>query len=264
LGEIVRRLGFKFFSSNNRVAPNLIGEMAAIIASENDMFLEITAVSDTSEEEFKQIKKQTGNIEVRIHASIVGFDTGNREAETQNKKIFATAQKAADIFKAATIVVHSGYGHGQKYLEETARQFRMFHDERIVAENLPYYDNNGDHLHGATAEEIAYIMHESGCGFCFDFSHAICAALSLNMDIETQLKSFYALKPMVYHMCDGNINLAKDMHLHFGAGNFPLPHFLQDYTAKDAYITMETGNGLERFNDLRIKDYQYLKSILQS
>lgn len=65
-------------------------------------------------------------------------------------------------------------------------------------------------------------------------------------------------------MCDGNINLAKDMHLHFGAGNFPLPHFLQDYTAKDAHITMETGNGLERFNDLRIKDYQYLKSILQS
>ena len=137
----------------------------------------------------------------------------------------------------------------------------MFHDERILVENLPYFDNNGDELHGSTADEIAYIMSESGCGFCFDFSHAICAALSLNINIETQLKHFFALKPTVYHMCDGDLNIAKDVHDHFGDGNFPLKHYLNAYTDENAHITMETGHGFERRNDLKIKDYQYLKSL---
>lgn len=257
----MRKFGFKFFSTNHQVAPTLMEESAAFIASKNDMFIELSAICETSEEEFRQIKEQLGDTEVRIHASIAGFDTGNREAEPQNRKILAVAQKAADIFKSKTIVVHPGYGHGQKYLEETARQFKMFRDGRIVVENMPYYDNNGDDMHGTTAEEIAYIMNESGCGFCFDFSHAICAALNLNRDIETQLSSFYALKPAVYHICDGDLNVAQDVHLHLGAGNFPLSHYLNDYTDENAYITLETGKGFERSNDLRIKDYEYLRAV---
>ena len=257
----MRKFGFKFFSTNFQAAPEVIAEAVEFIASKSDMFMEISIVSSTTDEELKQIIKQIGNTEVRVHAPYNGFDTGNRELEQQNKKILQTAQKAADIFKARAIVVHPGYGHGQKYLEETARQFRLFHDERIVVENLPYYDNNGDDLHGATAEEIAYIMNEGECGFCFDFSHAICAALSLNINIEDQLKSFYALNPTVYHMCDGNLNIAQDEHRHFGSGNYLLKHYLNDYTDKNAYITMETGEGFEQYNDLRIKDYQYLKSV---
>jgi hypothetical protein len=35
---------------------------------------------------------------------------------------------------------------------------------------------------------------------------------------------------------------------------------LQDYTAENAYITMETGKGFEIHNDLRVADYEYLKS----
>lgn len=257
----MRKFGFKFFSTNYRAAPELVEECAAFIASKNDMFMELSAITETSEEEFKQIKKQIGDIEVRIHASINEFDVGNREQEKQNRKILAVAQKAADIFHSPTIVVHPGYGHGPKYLEETARQFKMFHDERILVENLPHFDNNGDELHGSTADEIAYIMNESGCGFCFDFSHAICAALSLNINIETQLKRFYALNPTVYHMCDGDLSIAKDVHLHFGNGNFLLKHYLNTYTDKNAYITMETGNGFEPYSDLKVKDYLYLKSL---
>lgn len=257
----MRKFGFKFFSTNFQASPKTITEAVEYIASKPDMFMEISIISSTTEAELKQIKKQIGHTEVRIHASYKGFDAGNREFEQQNKKILAHSQKAADIFESETIVVHSGYGHGKKYLEETARQFKVFHDERILVENLPYYDNNGDDMHGSTAEEIAYIMSESGCGFCFDFSHAICAALSLNIDIDTQLKSFYSLNPRAYHMCDGDMRKAKDTHLHFGKGNYQLKHFLNDYTDDNAYITMETGKGFEQYNDLRIKDYQYLKSI---
>lgn len=257
----MRKFGFKFFTTNFQTSPDMITEAVEYIASKPDMFMEISIISSTTEADLKRIKKQIGNTEVRLHAAYDNFDTGNREFELQNKKILAHSQKAADILGAKTIVVHSGYGHEKKHLEETARQFRLFHDERVVVENLPYYDNNGDYLHGSTAEEIAYIMNESGCGFCFDFSHAICAALSLNISVEAQLKSFYALNPTVYHMCDGDLNVAQDLHMHFGDGNFLLKHYLNDCTAKNAYITIETGCDFEPFNDLRIKDYQYLKSL---
>ncbi len=116
-------------------------------------------------------------------------------------------------------------------------------------------------MHGNTAAEIKYIMDESGCGFCFDFSHAICAALSLKKDVETQLHDFFTLKPTVYHMCDGDITKATDEHQHFGKGNYPLKHFLKDLTDENAYITMETGKGVEQHADLRIRDYAYLQNM---
>ncbi|MBQ9034440.1 MAG: hypothetical protein IJ099_00565 [Alphaproteobacteria bacterium] len=116
-------------------------------------------------------------------------------------------------------------------------------------------------MHGSTPQDIKYIMEETGCGFCFDFSHAICSAVSLKINIDEQLKNFFNLNPTVYHMCDGDQNQENDLHMHFRDGNFPLRHFLNDFTSKDAYITMETSIGVEQSADLRIQDYQYLKSI---
>ncbi len=257
----MRKLGFKLFSTNLQTAPALVKECAEFVATKKDMFMELMVIPDSSDDDFMKIKRQLGDVEVRIHAPYTNFDTGNKEAETQNRKLIAISQKIADIFNSKTIVVHGGYGHGQKYIEETARQFKGFNDKRIVIENIPYYGSEGEALHGNTAAAIAYIMDKSGCGFCFDFSHAICAALSLNMDIQTQLKSLFELKPTVYHLCDGDINKADDLHLHLGDGNYPLKNFLRNYTDENAYITLETGHGVEQHIDLRIKDYEYIKSL---
>ena len=259
----MKKFGFKIFSTNLETAPHLIKECSDFATAQSDVFIELMVVASSTENDFKKIKSQIGNIEVRIHAphNTMGFDAGNKELEQSNKKILALSQKAADVFNAKTIVVHAGCGHGEKYISETARQFKLFNDSRIVVENLPLFATNGEKLHGNTTEEIKYIMNESGCGFCFDFSHAICAALSLNRDVEMQLKEFFALKPSVYHMCDGDINVPEDSHMHFGTGNYPLKHFLTDFTDKNAYITMETGKGIIQHADIWIKDYNYLKSL---
>ena len=257
----MRKFGFKFFSTNIYNAPSLINECMEFIEKTSDTFVELMVVPDITSDDLHRLKKQFGKTEVRIHGPYMGVDTGNKELEKQNRKILAASQTAADIFDSETIIVHAGYGHKKENLEETARQFKLFNDNRIIIENLPYYDNNGDYLHGNTAEEIAFVMNESGCGFCFDFSHAICAALSLNINIETQLKNFFDLNPAVYHICDGDLSVAYDSHLHFNDGNYPLAHFLNDFTADNAYITIETGKGLEQHADLRIRDYQYLETV---
>lgn len=259
----MRKFGFKVYSTNLSTAPNLIKDCAEFAASVPDAFIELMVEPSSTMADLRKIKKQVGDVEVRIHAphDSMGFDPGNKELEQKNRALVALPQKAADLFNAKTIVVHAGLGHGQRYIDETVRQFKLFNDSRLVVENLPYMDYGITPMHGSTAEEIAYIMRESGCGFCFDFSHAICAAVSLNISIDVQLKKFFNLKPTVYHMCDGDATKADDLHLHFRKGNYPLPHFLNDFTAEDAHITMETSIKLEPDVCLRIEDYQYLKSI---
>ena len=258
----MKKFGFKLFSTNLQTAPSLVEECADFVADKQDMFIELMVVPTSAKEDFHVMKQKLKDIEVRIHAphKALGFDTGSKEFEEQNKKLFALTQYAADIFDAKSIVVHAGCGHGKQYMDETVRQFIMLNDKRIVVENL-HHSINGVARHGNTAEEISYIMRETGCGFCFDFSHAICAALSLNIDIETQLKSFYDLNPTVYHICDGDINKAEDAHMHCGTGNYNLQHFVNNYTADDAYITIETGKGVLQHNNLWVKDYRYLKSL---
>lgn len=257
----MRKWGFKVFSTNLQTTPELIRECAEFASHKSDIFIELTAITNSTKEDFIKIKEQTQGVEIRIHASQRNFNPADKKREQQNREIVAFAQKTADIFDSKTIIVHGGYGHGRQYVEETARQFKLFNDKRIVVENLPYYDNNGDPLHGYNAEEINYIMQESGCGFCFDFSHAICSAASLKQDIDTYLKDFFALNPTVYHICDGHLSSIKDLHLHFGSGDYPLKHFITDFTDENAYITIETGKGLEKHRTMRVRDYNFIKSI---
>lgn len=259
----MRKFGFKVFDTNLHNAPDFVRECALFTANKEDMFVELMVSTEIPLEELSAFKQILKDVEVRIHAahSSFGFDVGERKLEKQNRQKFECVQFAADMFNAQSIVVHAGSGHGQERLKETARQIKLFNDKRIVVENLPYIDRNDGPLSGSIADEIKYIQEESGCGFCFDFSHAICAAISLNIDIEEQLQSFFDLKPTVYHLCDGDLNKAEDLHLHYNKGNYPLKHFLNDYTDDNAYITMETGD-LSLHNDLSVKDYKYLKTLL--
>lgn len=260
----MRKYGFKLFSTVLHTAPTLFKECVDFANQKEDVFIELMVVEESVKSDLLEIKKQIGNIEVRIHAphNIMGFDVGNKNLEKYNQSVFSLSQNAADIFNAKTIVVHAGCGRGQEYIDETVRQFKLLDDKRIVVENLPCLASNMAPLHGNIADEIKYIMDETGCGFCFDFSHAICAALELNIEIEKQLESLFDLKPNVYHLCDGDITIADDMHKHFGTGNYPLAHFINDLTDTDSHITMETGKGIRLHADEWIKDYEYIKSLV--
>lgn len=260
----MRKYSFKLFSSNLRNNPTIVDESVNFIRLRpHDMFIELMVVPETTTDELKIFKNKFSGIEMRIHAphNIMGFDAGNPELEKKNQQILSLSQKAADILDAKTIVVHAGCGHGEAFLEETVRQFRLFNDKRIVVENLPAFASDGVCLIGNTPQEIDYICQQSGYGFCFDFSHALCAANYFKLDVEKQLSGFAALKPDVYHLCDGDIEETDDSHMHFGEGNYPLKHFVNDYIEKDAYVTMETGHGMPTSIQPWIDDFNYVKSL---
>lgn len=261
----MRKYGFKLFNTNLQDNPSFVdGAVEFVRSNIDDMFIELMIIPSVSIEDMVALKQKFSGLEVTIHAPhhMMGFDPGNKAHFKENSDLITKALKAADLFASKVVVTHAGLGHGEQYVEETARQFKIFNDSRIAVENLPYEDTNPKALlHGCTPEEIKYIMDVSCCGFCFDFSHAICAANSLKLDIEKHLDGFYDLKPNVYHMCDGDVKGTEDEHMHYGDGNFPLKDFLHKFVASDAMITMETGAGMPKDASDWIKDYNYLKNL---
>ena len=260
----MRKYSFKLFSTNLRNNPKIVEEGGEYVRAHSDrMFIELMIVPDTPKSDLDIIKGLLRDIEVRIHAPhhLMKVDVGNKNLEKQNREILSQSQYAADLFNASTIVVHGGCGQGTEVVRESARQIKLLNDQRIVVENLPVVAEEGLKLSGNTPEEIAYIREHSGCGFCFDFSHALCAANSLKIDIDKQLAGFFALKPTVYHLCDGFTDEIEDKHLHFGEGNYPLSHFLNEYTANNAYITMETGHGMPESIRAWVDDFKLITSM---
>lgn len=261
----MRKYGFKLFSTNLQSHPHFVDEAVEFVRAHNaEMYIELMAVPSTREEDWMGLKQKFAGLQVTIHAphNSMGFDTGYKEKLAQNVQILSCAQKAADLFDAKIIVVHAGGGNKPENLEETARQFKFFNDSRIAVENLPYEasDVNG-YMHGNTPEQIKQIMDYAGCGFCFDFSHAVCATNSLKLNLNQQLEGFYKLTPTVYHLCDGQIDGKEDEHRHYGEGNFPLNKWVKAYIAPDALITMETGEGAPQNALAWIKDFNYLHKL---
>ncbi len=257
----MRKYSFKLFSSNIRNNPKIIEDGMKYVSEHDDrMFVELMVLTETSRDDLRAIKECSCDVEIRLHAPhhLMNFDAGNKNLEAENRRIIEHVQYAADLFNAKTIVVHAGCGQGIEAIKETVRQFKLFDEKRIVVENLPVVAEEGLKLSGNVPEEIAYIKEHCGCGFCFDFSHALCAANYLGLDIEKQLSGFYNLKPDVYHIYDGLMDEVDDKHLHFGDGNYPLKHFLCDYTDNNAYITMETGHGIPLGIKPWINDFEYM------
>lgn len=258
----MRRYGFKLFSDNLKNNRKMLEAGIDFVKAQGDkMFVELMVCRSTLSD-IDELKTMLEGTEVRIHAPHggLGVDTGRRELEKSNRALLAPAQYAADVMGAKTIVVHAGRGASEDCLKETIRQFKLLNDQRIVVENLPIHAH-GELSHGVVPEEIKIIREETGCGFCFDFSHAVCTAFVLGCPPEKLLEGFYELQPTVYHLCDGNLDDEEDNHMHFGEGHFPLKDWLNNYVAEDAYVTMETGHGCPKDILPWVKDYEYISTI---
>ena len=258
----MRKYGLKLFSTNLKTNPKMLEQGVEFVKQHpDDMFIELM-VKDSSIADLDKIAELFTGIEVRLHAPhhLLGFDAGNAALEKSNRKLWEQVQYAADIMYAKSIVVHAGCGDVKTHLSETIRQFKLFNDKRIAVENLPLH-SDGITLHGTLPEEIKQIMDSTGCGFCFDFSHAVCTAYAMQINPEILLAGFYALHPTVYHLCDGETDNEEDNHFHYGEGEFPLGKWLQNYVADNGYVTMETGSGCPQDITPWVKDYEYIRNL---
>lgn len=262
----MKKFGVKLWSRDFAKNPEFARQSVAAVKEGYFDYIELFAVQHTYEEYHQKIAAEFKGIKTIIHAphAALGMDVGNSEMFTQNQDKLADSQKYADLLGAEIIILHAGLNEGEQYVEESARQFKAFHEPRLTVENLPLLCTaTGKHSHGTSPAQIRQIMEASGCQFCLDFSHAICAANSYNRDKFEDLKAYQALNPVMYHMCDDNWNGIRDDHLHYGEGNYPLAELLNNYTNPDTFITMETGYGIPTAIQPWIDDITYLKSLLK-
>ena len=85
-----------------------------------------------------------------------------------------------------------------------------------------------------------------------DIGHAICTANSLGKDPYEFVREFNKLKPLMYHISDGQIDSDLDMHLHFGDGNYDFDKIFS-IIDKSKFISIETSKDSKTdLNDFEI------------
>ena len=203
-------------------------------------YIELFAVPD-SEDSIASWKKL--KIPYIIHAPYFSLNfnlADNNNLET-NLYIYRQVKYFADELNAKYIIFHGGVDGN---VEEVIRQLQTINDTRAIIENKPYvaYQNlGGDHrCIGYTPEEVQTIINTTGCGFCFDFGHAICSANSQKLEVYNYCEQFNSLKPQMYHLTDVNdITSPYDEHPHLGKGELDMLKILNMIPDK-SLVTIET------------------------
>lgn len=203
-------------------------------------FVQFVVAPDTYKNLQAIVKEKFCGVKAVIHAPffISGVNLSDPDLLNSNLQKLSDAQKFADNLKSDVIVLHPGIGNDEKLLYENIRQMKMLNDSRIAVENLPYKPCHGHKTLGSTPEQIKKIMDEVGCNFCFDVAHAICAINSLKLDADSTLTKFNALKPIIYHLSDGDNDAEVDYHFHLGKGNYDLQKIFGLFS--DSRIVLET------------------------
>lgn len=182
-----------------------------------------------------------------------GFNLAKRECEAENRKIYEETARYADALKAPHIIFHGGVDGSA---EETGRQLARLREPRALLENKPYValpnKMGGSRCRGAVREEVALIRHETGCGFCLDFGHAVCAANSLHVDPYAYIDGFREFGPAMYHLSDiKDMKSPYDAHPHLGTGSLDVYRILK-HTPVHAALSLETEkNSIDNLDDFR-------------
>lgn len=153
----------------------------------------------------------------------LNFSVG--ELEEKNRAVLEEVEAFRGGLNPEFVIFHPGIS-GRP--EETLRQVKMFRDEfralfnAAVLENKPKLGLNAEICVGASPEEMAILLKETGLGFCLDMGHAIYYAAWRQADYEAVLERFLELKPQIFHLSDGKRASTKDVHLNLGEGDFDL------------------------------------------
>ncbi len=262
----MKQFGLKLWSKDFIKNKEFVKDAETALKEGKFDYLELFALPSTFEETKDLVAAGFKGVKTVIHAphAIQHLDISNPDEFANNRERLKDSQLFADMLGADIIILHPGMQRGEQFLEESIRQFKLLNDSRLTVENLPgYCSQTKRELHGIEPKEIKRIMAETKAKFCLDFSHAICGANTYNRDIYEVLGEFFAMKPAMYHLCDGDVASTNDSHLHYGEGNYDLARLVNEFTDENALITMETGHGIPTDVTPWINDITYIRSLIK-
>lgn len=252
------KLGLKLWSTNN---DSYLKEARKLFKNKTYDYIELYVVPNSSD---KLKDWMALDIPFIIHCPHFahGFNLAKKEKKDTNKKIYNEVKTFADNLNAKYIIFHGGIDGD---IKETAKQLRDFNEPRALIENKPYRalpnKMNGEFCRGYSKEEISLVKNTTGCGFCLDIGHAICAANSEGTEPYGYIKDFLGLEPDMFHLTDNTDILSEyDSHPHLGHGQLDL-NKISAILPDDALITLETvKNSKENLDDF-IGDVKCIRNL---
>ncbi|KHE90629.1 MAG: sugar phosphate isomerase/epimerase [Candidatus Scalindua rubra] len=192
-----------------------------------------------------------------------GFNLSQRKCQSENLSLLKEVEFYRLALEPEFVIFHPGI---QGSIDETVRQIhdmkKVFPDifNLAIIENKPKIGLKGEICVGASPGEIEQIIEETDLGFCLDIGHAICYAAWAQIGWGNVVDQFMKLGPKVYHLSDGNMNSHKDLHLHYGDGDYELSKIIK-LIPSDVYVSVETDKDPElHLNDFE-RDVNYLKNL---
>lgn len=250
------KFGLKVWSENK----NYMEPAAKLFADGFYDYIEIYALPETDD----HIARLWHALKIPfiVHAPhfMHGLNFSDESKFSSNMAMAEKALKFADILGAETVIFHPGIKGDYR---ETARQLKKIGDKRAVIENKPYSValkagglSETDICVGYSPGQIAYIMKETGVGFCLDIGHAICAANSVGSEQIEYLKEFMRLNPKMFHLSDGDWGGTIDKHSNIHQGDYDFNAIAQ-LLPENPIISIETKKAskenLDDFKDDIIK-----------
>ncbi len=238
------KIGIKIFPDNR----DYLKEISGLVD-----FVEVMAVET---EDFGFMGEHKIPYIIHNEHSVFGVNLSDPERRVKNLASIRFSQGLADRFGAMYIIVHPGKVEGERCsLENVIKVIEKVGDKRVIIENLPFNNLLGGLCFGSRPKEIERIMKATGCGFNLDFAHACAAADSLGRDHVEFVREFIKLKPVFFHISDGNVGSGVDKHLHLGQGNLDLKAFRKMIPGM-GMVTIETWPEFEE----QIKDIGFMRS----
>jgi len=222
-------LGLKLWSTNT----DLVFRARALVHEGIFSYLEITVVPGTTPRPFAD----TG-IPCVIHAPAdrFGIDIALPEGAGAARDALAECSRWADALDAEHIILHPG----SESLDNAVAFLAGVNDTRICIENMPRAGLGGEHLIGATKDELSALLGGK-FRFCLDLNHAVKAAAAEGVEYHRFIRDLIPLSPVMFHLADGHSAVLTDEHLPIGTGDYDMGFLLQCITESPSQrVTLET------------------------
>ena len=257
------RIGLKLWSVNTgaylREAERLFGEG---VFSYIELFVVPETMGTLDAWGRLHVEKGVPFVIHNAHAA-TGFNLADSAAEARNREIYRETRCFADALDARHVIFHGGIDGS---IKDTARQLKMLKEPRALLENKPVVPLpnkvGAQFCRGATVEEIGHVLHETGCGFCLDVGHAVCAATSQGLEPYAYVGELARrFSPAMFHLSDVlDMSSPYDAHPHLGTGTLDIPRLKRTIFPPDAAISIETvKDSLANLDDF-IQDARYIEN----
>lgn len=241
--------GLKLWSNNI----NLIDYAEYLVRKKTFQFIELTVIPGTDISPF--LDRQIPYI-IHLTPDSYGVNIADFKIRQFNHDIINYCSEWADQLNSQYIILHPGFGS----LDCAINVLQEYDDPRMIIENMPKNDICGEILVGFSPDQIKRLC-QGKFGLCLDLNHAIKAAMTLKKDYHQFIEKFLALKPVMFHISDGSLNIQFDEHLNFGDGEYPLQFLISCLKKqKDTYVTLETPRTSNSLND-ELKNLKVLTGV---